>query len=127
MTLLDGDTVLRTYRIALGTHPVGPKQCEGDGRTPEGDFTIDFHKPDSAFYRALHISYPAPDNLRKAAELGCRPGGDIMIHGVRNGFGWLGPILRRFDTTSGCIGLSNEQMDEIWDAIPDGTPISIVP
>jgi len=127
MTLLAGDQEIASFHVALGRESVGPRQCEGDGRTPEGTYRIDFHKPDSAFYRALHVSYPSPQDVLRAEALGCKPGGDIMIHGIRNGLGFLGPVIRRFDTTEGCIGLTNEQMDAIWETIPDGTEVRIEP
>ena len=113
--------------MALGFSPVGPKQHEGDGRTPEGKYKIDFHKSDSAFHRALHISYPDAADSARAAEAGVAPGGDIMIHGLPNGFSALGPAHRSRDWTAGCIAVTDSEMDEIWASAADGTSIEIGP
>jgi murein L,D-transpeptidase YafK len=94
LTLFCAGRKLKEYRVALGFSPVGPKQHEGDGRTPEGKYKIDFRKSDSAFHRALHISYPDAADSARAAEAGVAPGGDIMIHGLPNGFSALGPAHR---------------------------------
>lgn len=101
LTLFSSGRKLKEYRIALGFAPAGPKQREGDGRTPEGNYKIDFHKSDSAFHRALHISYPDAADARRAAEAGVAPGGDIMIHGLPNGLSALGPAHRLRDWTAG--------------------------
>jgi murein L,D-transpeptidase YafK len=127
LTLFRGSTALKSYRIALGRSPVGPKEREGDQRTPEGIYLIDRRKPDSAFHRALHISYPSPSDIAQATERGVAPGGDIMIHGIRNGRGWIGAFHRIRDWTSGCIAVTDLQIEEIWRAVPDGTPIEIRP
>jgi murein L,D-transpeptidase YafK len=118
---------LKEYRVALGFSPVGPKQHEGDGRTPEGKYTIDFHKSDSAFHRALHISYPSGADTARAAEAGVAPGGDIMIQGLPNGFSPLGSAHRIRDWTAGCIAVTDSEIDEIWILVEDGTPIEIRP
>ena len=127
LTLFFADQKLKEYRIALGFSPIGPKECEGDGRTPEGNYTIDFHKPDSAFHRALHVSYPSAADSTRAAEAGVLPGGDIMIHGLPNGLGALGPAHRLRDWTAGCIAVTDSEIDEIWNVVKDGTPIEIRP
>jgi murein L,D-transpeptidase YafK len=127
LTLFDGLTPLKQYAIALGRSPVGPKQREGDGRTPEGTYFIDRRKSNSAFHRALHVSYPSVADTTKAAGVGFSPGGDIMIHGLRNGLGWLGAIHRSADWTAGCIAVTNAQIEEIWQAVPNGVPIEIRP
>jgi len=90
LTLMSGDRVLKTYKIALGGDPVGPKQQEGDHKTPEGTYVVDRHNPRSRFHRSLHISYPNDDDRVQARARGVSPGGDIMVHGLPNGFGWLG-------------------------------------
>jgi len=118
---------LKEYRVALGFSPVGPKQHEGDGRTPEGNYKIDFHKSDSAFHRALHISYPDAVDTARAAEAGVAPGGDIMIHGLPNGFSAAGLTHRLHDWTAGCIAVTDSEIDEIWASVSDGTPIEIRP
>ena len=127
LTLLRGRTSLKIYRVALGSAPVGPKEHEGDQRTPEGTYLIDFHKADSDFHRALHLSYPKQGDIDQAAARGVSPGCDIMIHGIRNGLGWIGAFHRRTDWTAGCIAVTDFEIEEIWRAVPDGTPVEIRP
>jgi murein L,D-transpeptidase YafK len=127
LTLLRNDTPLKAYRVALGRAPMGPKQQEGDQRTPEGLYSIDFHKADSDFHRALHVSYPEQRDIDRATASGVPPGCDIMIHGIRNGLGWIGAFHRRTDWTAGCIAVTDFEIEEIWRAVPDGTPIEIRP
>ena len=127
LTLFRGATPLKSYSVALGRAPEGTKEREGDHRTPEGSYLIDAHKHDSAFHRALHISYPAADDSAVAAQHGVNPGGDIMVHGIRNGLGWLGALHRCIDWTSGCIAVTDKEIEEIYRAVPDGTPIEIRP
>lgn len=100
--LKDGQS-FKTYRVALGADPIGPKRQEGDHRTPEGRYTIDFHKPDSAFHLALHISYPNEEDRREAARSGVSPGGSIMIHGLPNGLAWFGRVHAHRDWTDGAL------------------------
>ncbi|MBS1857246.1 MAG: L,D-transpeptidase family protein [Acidobacteria bacterium] len=121
LLLLRGNSILRAYRIALGRDPIGHKQCEGDGRTPEGDYLIDRRNPRSRYHLALHISYPNDADRARAAALGADPGGDIMIHGLKDG------QPRDGDWTQGCIAVTNAEMEEIWSLVPDGTPIHIEP
>ena len=127
LTLLRDGTPLKTYRVALGRAPVGPKQQEGDQRTPEGLYLLDFHNADSDYHRALHVSYPEQRDIERAAAAGVPPGCDIMVHGIRNGMGWIGAFHRRHDWTAGCIALTDFEIEEIWRAVPDGTPIEIRP
>lgn len=127
LTLLRNGTPLKTYRVALGRAPVGPKEQEGDKRTPEGMYLIDFHKEDSDYHRALHVSYPEQRDIDRAAAAGVPPGFDIMIHGIRNGKGWIGAFHRMTDWTAGCIAVTDFEIEEIWRAVPDGTPIEIKP
>lgn len=127
MTLYNGSTVLKKYRIALGNCPVGDKQREGDKKTPEGIYTIDRRKLDSAFTLALHISYPDQLHTRAARRNGVSPGGDIMIHGMRNGLGWIGKLHSCIDWTAGCIAVSNNEIREIARVVKDGTKIEIRP
>jgi murein L,D-transpeptidase YafK len=117
----------RVYRIALGRTPIGHKEHEGDGRTPEGSYRIDSRKPDSSFHRALHVSYPNSRDLQAARSKGVDPGGAIMIHGIRNGLGWLGDLHNWVDWTAGCMAVTDWEIEELWRAVPDGTPIEIVP
>ena len=126
LLLRQGET-LKSYPIALGGQPVGHKRHEGDRRTPEGSYLIDWRNPDSRFHRSLHISYPDADDRAAAARAGVPPGGDIMIHGLPNGLGAVGVAHRLTDWTDGCIAVTNEEMDEIWNAVDDGTPIEIRP
>jgi len=117
----------REYHIALGKKPEGPKEREGDQKTPEGNYTLDFKKRDSSYYRAIHVSYPSEEDKARAKKMGVSPGGAIMIHGQPNWWGWLSLIRQRFDWTAGCIAVSNGDMDEIWQAVDPGTPIEIRP
>ncbi|HSB72669.1 MAG TPA: L,D-transpeptidase family protein [Candidatus Methylomirabilis sp.] len=121
------EAILKSYRVRLGRDPVGAKVRQGDGRTPEGRYTIDSRNPRSRFHLALHVSYPDAGDRTRAAAAGLSPGGDIMIHGLPNGLGWLGRLHQLMDWTDGCIALTNPETDEIWRAIPDGTPIEIKP
>jgi murein L,D-transpeptidase YafK len=127
LTLLHKGTTLKTYRVALGRAPVGAKEREGDQRTPEGSYRIDFHKQDSDYHLALHISYPEQHDIDRAAAEGFSAGSDIMIHGLPNGRGWIGRFHRRKDWTAGCIAVTDCEIEEIWRAVPDGTPIEIRP
>ena len=127
LLLLRGARVLRDYAIALGRTPVGPKRNRGDGRTPEGRYRIDGRVADSRFHRALRISYPNDDDRAFARRAGVDPGGDVMIHGLPDGERWVGEAHRAFDWTNGCIGVTDDEMDEIWELVDDGTPIEIRP
>jgi murein L,D-transpeptidase YafK len=121
----DGD-VLKTYRIMLGLNPIGHKQRQGDKRTPEGRYIIDYRNPKSAFYRSLHISYPnTVDWLAGQARQEADLGGAIFIHGM--GFARDAPLYVGEDWTDGCIAVTNDAMAEIWRLVPDGTPILIHP
>lgn len=105
----------------------GPKRQEGDERTPEGLYRIDWRNPNSVAHLSLHISYPDAEDRARAGAAGVAPGGSIMIHGLPNGWGFLGALHRRLDWTDGCIGVTNAEMREIWALVPDGTPIRIAP
>jgi len=125
--LLSEGKVVKEYRIALGGNPKGHKQQEGDERTPEGKYTLDYKKNDSLFYKAIHISYPNKNDKEKAKNLGVSPGGLIMIHGQKNGLGWLSWIAQGFNWTDGCIAVTNKEMAEIWSLVRVGTEIKIQP
>ena len=127
LTLFRGPTLLKSYRVALGRAPIGPKEQEGDQRTPEGIYRIDFHKSDSDYHLALHISYPDQRDIDRAAAQGVSAGSDIMIHGLPNGRVWIGAFHRRSDWTAGCIAVTDFEIEEIFRAVPDGTPIAIRP
>ncbi|MEZ5541042.1 MAG: L,D-transpeptidase family protein [Pseudomonadota bacterium] len=118
---------VREYAVAFGANPVGHKQRAGDERTPEGSYTLDYKKSDSAFHKAIHISYPNDADRARARAAGVDPGGAIMIHGQRNGRGWVAWITQGFDWTDGCIAVTDREMDEIWELVETGTPIQIVP
>lgn len=118
---------IRSYKVALGGEPIGPKTRRGDHRTPEGIYTLDSRNPNSHFYKAFHISYPNPKDVATAKKLGVNPGGDIMLHGLPKEYAWVGKAHTSHDWTDGCIAVSNEEMDELWKLIPTGTPIEIKP
>ena len=118
---------IKTYRVALGGQPIGPKQQEGDMKTPEGVYSIDYRNPHSDYHLSLHVSYPGPEDVRRAAAQGVSPGGDIMIHGLPNGIGSLDASHLNKDWTEGCIAVTDEEIEELWRTIPDGTPIEIRP
>lgn len=125
MTLLQNGKTLRTYRIALGFSPDGDKVREGDGRTPEGRFTIDRRNDQSSYHLSLGLDYPQPDDITRAAAEGYSPGGDIMIHGQPNKLPET--LIVKGDWTAGCIALTNAEMREIWDHTPIGTVVEIRP
>jgi murein L,D-transpeptidase YafK len=127
MELFSGETVIRTYTVALGRGGLAPKQRQGDHLTPEGLYQIDRRNKNSRFYLALHVSYPNEIDRERARKLGVDPGGDIMIHGITNGLGWLGSMQHMVDWTNGCIAVTDAEMDEIWLLVPDGIPIEIRP
>jgi murein L,D-transpeptidase YafK len=118
---------VRAYIISLGGDPVGPKLMEGDGKTPEGKYTLTYRKADSVAYKAFHVSYPNAQDRERARQAGVKPGGSIMVHGQWNGFGWAGWLLQNYDWTNGCIGLSNEDMDDLWQIVGWNTQIEILP
>jgi murein L,D-transpeptidase YafK len=122
MYLMHGETVLRSYDIALGREPVGQKRREGDGRTPEGSYIIDRRNPRSAFHLSLGISYPTVSQRRVAREAGLSPGGDIFIHGRAGKHRGRGP-----DWTEGCIAVTDREIEEIYAMVRVGTPITIRP
>ncbi len=129
LRLLYRGKVVREYPIALGDAPIGHKVQEGDERTPEGHYVLDWRNPNSRFYKSIHISYPNAQDRARAKALGVNPGGMIMIHGRPN-YIHSKRVLAEYDRrdwTDGCIAVNNEQMDEIWNAVPDGTPIDIFP
>lgn len=125
MYLLDGEKVVKEYHVAFGASPQGHKQQEGDEKTPEGSYTLDYKKEDSSFYRAMHISYPNEQDKASAEKLGVSPGGFIMVHGQRNWLGWLSSITQKYNWTNGCIALTNSEMDEFMDLVNVGTTIQI--
>jgi murein L,D-transpeptidase YafK len=127
MELLAGGKVIHTYKVALGQGGLAPKEREGDARTPEGHYTIDAKYAVSHYHKALHVSYPDAGDRKRAAKLGVSPGGAIMIHGLPNGKGWVGAAHRAYDWTLGCIAVTDEEIDEIFELVPVGTPVEIRP
>jgi murein L,D-transpeptidase YafK len=127
LELLQGGKVIRTYKVALGRGGLAPKEREGDGRTPEGHYIVDSRTAESHYHKALHVSYPNADDRKRAAKLGAAPGGAIMIHGLPDGMGAIGVAHRLYDWTLGCIAVTDEEIDEIWDLVPIGTPVEIRP
>lgn len=124
---MDTGRVVKEYAVVFGANPVGHKQQEGDERTPEGVYVLDYKKSDSAFYKAIHISYPNETDQLRAKNLGVDPGGFIMIHGQRNGLSWLSGLTQMFNWTDGCIAVTNAEMDEIWQLVDKGTAVEIKP
>ena len=127
LLLLRNGKIIRSFRVALGRNPVGPKTREGDGRTPEGRYVLDWRNNQSRFYRSIHVSYPNPSDRQRAQQAGAPPGGAIMIHGLPNGRGSIGADHARWDWTDGCIAVTNAEMDEIWARIDNGVAIEIRP
>lgn len=126
LELWRGEVLLKSYEISLGPTPTGHKQREGDGKTPEGTYVIDWRNPNSIAHLSLHISYPDDKDRARAARAGVPPGGNIMIHGILNGWGWLGQFHLLWDWTNGCIAVSDSEMREIWARVPNGAPITIL-
>jgi murein L,D-transpeptidase YafK len=124
---LSSDKVLYEFNVALGKNPQGHKLKEGDGKTPEGNYLLDHKNDRSSFYKAFHISYPNSIDIATAKASGVEPGGQIMVHGQKNGFAWLSLITQRFDWTNGCIALDNSDMDTLWAVVKEGTRIEIRP
>lgn len=127
LQLLSRGKPVRTYKIALGIEPVGPKRKQGDHRTPEGAYLIDSRNARSQFYKSIHISYPNQQDKARAAAAHVSPGGDVFIHGLPNGYGAIGSAHRLRDWTDGCIAVTDNEMDEIWSLVRNGTPIEIRP
>ncbi|MGL4319359.1 MAG: L,D-transpeptidase family protein [Paracoccaceae bacterium] len=119
--LLHNETVLRAYDVSLGFAPVGHKQVEGDGRTPEGAYRIDRRNPNSAYHLSLGISYPNEQDVAFAESIGEDPGGEIFIHG------WSEILATSRDWTAGCIAVSDREIEEIYSMVNDGTVIFILP
>ena len=123
MYLVSGKTAIKSYQINLGNQPVGDKQYEGDGKTPEGLYFIDRFNPNSRYHLSVGISYPSAQDVAQAAALGLRPGGDIFIHGL----GPEGRALNKADWTAGCIAVTDEEIEEIFAMLRPGVPVFIYP
>jgi murein L,D-transpeptidase YafK len=127
MELMHAGQMLKTYKIALGGEPIGPKTRQGDHRTPEGVYVIDSRNAHSQFHRSLHISYPNAADRERARKLGVATGGDIYIHGLPNGYGFFGSAHRARDWTDGCVAVTDREIEEIWGLVENGTPVEIRP
>jgi len=117
--------LLKTYKIALGRNPIGHKEFEGDFKTPEGIYEINAKNPNSGYHKNLGVSYPNEKDIAHAKSLGKSPGGHIKIHGIRNGSGFISKFQRWKDWTAGCIALTNEEVDELYEVVKIGTKIEI--
>jgi len=127
LILMSKGKELKTYRISLGGEPAGPKTEQGDHKTPEGTYILDSRNAHSQFHRSLHISYPSAEDRVRAKKRGVSPGGNVCVHGLPNGYGWVGRDHVLKDWTDGCIAVTDEEIEEIWRLVPDGTPIEIRP
>ena len=127
LTLYSKGVALKRYWVALGPNPKGAKVREGDYKTPEGRYLLDYKKTDSNYYKAFHISYPSVADMKRAQQMGVNPGSQVLLHGQRKGSIMSDQTLQRSNWTNGCIALINADMDELWDSIEPGTPIEIRP
>ena len=127
LTLLSKGEVIKVYAIALGGNPVGKKERAGDNKTPEGIYFIDSRNQRSGFHLSLHISYPNEQDKIRARKRGVRPGGNIMIHGIKNCYSSVGAAHAEMDWTKGCIAVTNREMEEIYKLVPNGTRVEITP
>lgn len=127
LLLMSGDSILRSMDIALGLRPEGPKQREGDFRTPEGSYFIEAKNPNSDYFLSLKVSYPNARDRSLAAQMGVDPGGMIMIHGMPNEPNHEEAMYEGWDWTDGCIAVSNSDMVDLWRLIAVATPIEIRP
>ena len=127
LQLLSQGKVIRSYKVARGGVPIGPKARQGDHKTPEGVYVLDSRNTHSQFYKSIHISYPSVREREAARQRGVSAGGEVFVHGLPNGYGWVGSSHWLKDWTDGCIAVTNTEMDEIWQAVADGTPIEIRP
>lgn len=126
LSLMSNGKAIKSYHIALGDNPVGHKQQEGDERTPTGDYTLDYKNEKSGYHRSIHVSYPNANDKAQAKKRGVSAGGNIMIHGQKNGFGHLAALTQKRDWTDGCIAVTDSEMDEIMTVYKAGMPIEIV-
>lgn len=126
LLVFSGNEVLKSYKISLGKEPMGKKEFEGDKRTPEGVYYINDKNPDSSYHLNLGISYPNERDIQNAKKMNKKPGGQIKIHGLRNGLGFIGRLHRLFDWTLGCIALTNSEIEELYYNVPLGTKVEII-
>ncbi|MDD0853367.1 L,D-transpeptidase family protein [Halobacteriovorax sp. GB3] len=134
MQIYQNDELIKEFPVMLGSNPNGPKRQEGDRKTPEGEYILDYHNPESRFYLSVHVNYPNDKDLEYARENKIdNPGNEIFIHGLpkkvlnKTNSKEIYQFLKRLNWTWGCIALSNENMKFFYDFIPDGTPLIIYP
>jgi murein L,D-transpeptidase YafK len=127
LTLFRNGRPFRSYHVSLGSNPKGAKEREGDGRTPEGLYTIDSRNAYSKYHLALHVSYPNAADRARARRLRVRPSGEIMIHGTPNRWRGLRIVFQHTDWTKGCIAVSDSDIEEIWKLVPNGIVVEIRP
>lgn len=126
MAYADGK-LLKTYQVSLGASPMGHKEFEGDEKTPEGVYTINAKNDKSGYHKNLGVSYPNKNDIAHAKSIAKPPGGDIKIHGIRNGLGIISKFQRLINWTNGCIALTNDEVDELYASVKVGTRIEIRP
>jgi murein L,D-transpeptidase YafK len=119
--------LIKVYHVALGQDPIGDKEFRGDKRTPEGRYRINDRNPKSGFHKNLGVSYPDKTDIEEAKKRGVNPGGDIKIHGLKNGFGFIGKFHRLLNWTAGCIAVTDNEVDELYESVDNGTTIIIRP
>lgn len=127
LSLFKKERKIASFSVTFGANPVGHKQQEGDERTPEGRYKLDYKKTETKYHKAIHISYPNAQDIADAKKRGVSPGGSIMIHGQKQGWGWAAFLTQRFNWTNGCIALSDDDLDFVWNVVDVGTPIEIKP
>ncbi len=127
LDLISNNQIVKSYKISLGRVPKGQKEYEGDKKTPEGLYVINDKNPNSGYHKNLGISYPNEMDIKHAKSIGKNPGGMIKIHGIKNGFGWIGRFHLLFDWTLGCIAMTDKEIDELYKNVNIGTPIEIKP
>jgi len=127
LQLISRGEPLKTYRISLGKQPKGAKEREGDKRTPEGLYWLDWRKVSDRYNLAMHISYPNITDAAKARREGVSAGSMIMIHGTPINEEYPEWYFHTLDWTEGCIAMRNDDMREVWSLVKDGTLIEIRP
>jgi murein L,D-transpeptidase YafK len=125
MSVYRDGRLIREFRVALGRGGGGPKQRQGDGKVPEGLYRITGHNPGSAYHLSLRIGYPTAEQLATARRMGFNPGGDIMIHGLPNDVHGIGSRHTALDWTDGCVAVTNREIEWLYRAVPNGTPVRI--
>ena len=126
MEAYSGTDLIKVYNIALGKNPVGHKEFEGDNKTPEGIYIINARNPHSGYHKNLGISYPNEIDKSNAKKMGKSPGGQIKIHGLPNGRGYIGKLHYRKDWTAGCIAVNNDEIDQLYATVITGATIEIL-